>query len=249
MTHLTPRILAAALLLAPLSAAAAECSAQSGDRRVPLLELYTSEGCDSCPPADRWLSELPGRGFTVNHVVVLAFHVDYWDRLGWVDRFGRAAFSERQRVANHRNNARFVYTPQLMLNGRDYRRSTFGDDLGKQLAELSTPAKATLKVNATSTPDHAAVKISTHAPDGAQTWIAIYENRLATEVRAGENRGKHLRHDFVVRELAGPLPTGDATHRFAVDPGWNKANLEIAAFVTHARTGETLQALALPLCR
>ena len=73
------------------AAPAAECTAASGERRVPLLELYTSEGCDSCPPVDRWVSELPARGYGRDRVVVLAFHVDYWDRLGWIDPYGRRA--------------------------------------------------------------------------------------------------------------------------------------------------------------
>src|SRR2546430_2171499 len=98
-----------------------ECTAMNDKRHIALLELYTSEGCDSCPPTDRWLSDLPSRGYRPNRVVVLAFHVDYWDYIGWRDSFAQARFSERQRLANARNAARVVYTPQLMLNGKDFR--------------------------------------------------------------------------------------------------------------------------------
>src|SRR5215218_3837153 len=101
---------------------AAECTATSARHRVPLLELYTSEGCDSCPPADRWISSLASRGYGSDRVVVLAFHVDYWDRLGWPDRFAQTRFTERQRAINDRNRSRVIYTPQLVLNGKDYRR-------------------------------------------------------------------------------------------------------------------------------
>src|SRR3569832_1871687 len=94
---------------------AATCNAVSGASRNSLLELYTSEGCSSCPPADRWLSHLPDDA----GVVPLAFHVDYWDRLGWRDPFAQAAFSQRQRARN--NGTGWVYTPQVMLDGKDYR--------------------------------------------------------------------------------------------------------------------------------
>jgi hypothetical protein len=243
------RALALIVFLSVLHAAAAECTAQSGERRVPLLELYTSEGCDSCPPTDRWVSALPARGYGPDRVVVLAFHVDYWDRLGWPDRFAQARFSERQRAVNDRNGARVIYTPQLMLNGKDYRRSMLGDDLARQLAQLDGP-KARLRLRATTAANRLSVNVvsETGAAD-AQTWIALFENALVTDVRAGENRGKRLQHDFVTRELKGPFAAGSATHSFTLDPSWNHENLGIAAFVSHARTGETLQALALPLCR
>src|SRR5688572_5754805 len=110
------------LCLATFSVAGAECSAVSAPNRVPLLELYTSEGCNSCPPTDRWVSALQGRDYAGSRVVVLAFHVDYWDRLGWPDRFAQPRFTERQRLINSRNRSRVMYTPQLVLNGRDYRR-------------------------------------------------------------------------------------------------------------------------------
>src|SRR6185436_18025460 len=136
-----------------------------------------------------------------------------------------------------------IYTPQLMLSGKDYRRGMFGDDLAKQLVQLATPATAKIRVSASTGSESAAVNITTESgPGDAQIWLAIFENGLATEVRAGENRGKRLEHDFVVRDLAGPLRVGTATHTIALDRGWNRAKLGIAAFVSDARTGETLQA-------
>lgn len=107
-------ILLACALFAP-AAHAATCSAASGPSRARLLELYTSEGCSSCPPAERWLSQLPPD----SGVVPLAFHVDYWDRLGWRDPFAQAAFSRRQRARNSKLG--WVYTPQVMLDGDDLR--------------------------------------------------------------------------------------------------------------------------------
>ena len=83
----------------------------------------------------------------------------------------------------------------------------------------------------------------------AQAWLALYENNLATDVRAGENRGRRLQHDFVVRDLAGPFPAGEFGHAFAVDSRWKHSDLGVAVFVHDARSGSPLQALAVPYCR
>jgi hypothetical protein len=246
----------AALLCAPAIAAAAQCSAASGERRVPLLELYTSEGCDSCPPADRWLSGLPARGYGSDRVVALAFHVDYWNYLGWTDPFAQQRFTERQRHVAARNQSRVVYTPQFTLNGRDFRRGALRDDFGERIAVFHRQQpKAALQLALAVAADSVAVSGTATVADAAEwplahAWLALYENKLSTEVKAGENRGKRLAHDFVVRDIAGPLPV-DAqgkvllAHRFAVDARWKRRDLSVAAFVQNARTGDVLQALAL----
>src|SRR6266446_1916594 len=113
--------LAACAALAPMTQAAQSCSARSGATVTPVIELYTSEGCNSCPPADRWLSALD-LGAPPARAVALAFHVDYWDRLGWRDRFGSAVFTERQHEQKSRRHAAFVYTPQVLLQGADFSR-------------------------------------------------------------------------------------------------------------------------------
>src|SRR6516225_4364306 len=104
-----------ATLAAGTFAADGGCRAASGPRAPAVVELYTSEGCSSCPPADRWLSALKDRP----DVVPLAFHVDYWDSLGWKDRFAQAQFSQRQNATQHTSGARFAYTPQVILDSRD----------------------------------------------------------------------------------------------------------------------------------
>lgn len=257
-----PQLVAAILMaLSASSAQAATCAAESGAQRVPLLELYTSEGCNSCPPTDRWVSELPRRGFTPERVVTLAFHVDYWNYLGWPDPFSRAQFSERQRMASLRNRARVVYTPQLLLNGRDYRRGAVFDDFGERLSALGRgPAPARIRMQMqTDGPSALGVTGTATVADaaargGAQAYLALYENNLSNDVSAGENRGKRLRHDFVVRELAGPFAVdtgGEARlrHHFSLDPRWKSGELHVAAFVQSERSGDVLQALASPVCR
>jgi len=250
-----------ALLMIVLPAAADPlCKASSGERRVPVIELYTSEGCDSCPPADRWVSELPARGFGPDRVVVLGFHVDYWDYLGWSDPFAQQRFSERQRAINARNGTRVVYTPQLLFNGKDYRRGLGRDDVAERISaanqraagatialRLTPPATVSLGVEV-----GVALK-SAVSPAQAQIFLALYENKLSNQVRAGENRGKHLKHDFVVRDLAGPFAAAagrrvEFRHTFEVAASWKASELSVAAVVQDPASGEVLQALALPVC-
>jgi hypothetical protein len=251
----------ALLALTATGAAAAQCAAESGPRRVALLELYTSEGCDSCPPADRWVSGLAGRGLTPERVVTLGFHVDYWNYLGWNDPYARPEYSARQRAASHRNKARVVYTPQLLLNGADYRRGALGDDLADRLGAVNQGEPgARIRLKLTAQPEGTLAAqgnaVVTHPAqrNGARAWLALYENNLSTEVKAGENRGKRLRHDYVVRALAGPFPVDPAgeaafNHRFRLDPRWKTADLALASFVQNENTGDVLQVLALPYCR
>lgn len=244
----------------PAGLRAASCTAESGARRVPLLELYTSEGCDSCPPADRWVSGLPSRGLPADTVVTLGFHVDYWNDLGWKDPYARPEFSVRQRAASQRNRARVVYTPQLLLNGKDYRRGVLKDTFADDVAALNrTPPRARISLTATFEPARAlSVRGRAYVHEDAErsdarVFLALYENRLANDVGAGENRGKRLRHDFVVRALAGPIPiardgTAALGQRWALEPGWKPANLGLAAFVQNERTGDVLQSLAMAPC-
>ncbi|MFP5418270.1 MAG: DUF1223 domain-containing protein [Gammaproteobacteria bacterium] len=223
------------------AAQAATCSATSPPTRTSLLELYTSEGCSSCPPADRWLSRLP----TDSGVVPLAFHVDYWDRLGWKDPFGNAAYSQRQRARNR--GMGWVYTPQVMLDGRDYR--DWHRSRAPQLSRTAAPVSLDLGLAVSPGQVDAQVSsrfASTHRRSDAQLFIALYENRLSSNVAAGENARRTLNHDHVVRVLAGPLAP-DARYRFALDPAWKTADLGVAAFMLDAQ-GATLQALARPLC-
>ncbi len=245
-------IVATLLALFTTPALAATCSAESGKSRVALLELYTSEGCDSCPPTDQWFSALPQRGYTPQRVLALAFHVDYWNYLGWKDPYAQAQFSARQSDASRRNKARVVYTPQLLLDGADYRRSLLGDDIGQRISKTQLPgAQISMSIDTSSQPRLRA-RIST-VTGTAQAYAVIYENNLATEVAAGENKGKRLRHDFVVRELHGPFAVTAATplaidQIIGRDRAWKAADLHAAVFVQDAVTGVALQALNLPWC-
>ena len=240
-------------------AASQSCETHSAATRVTVLELYTSEGCNSCPPADRWVSALPAKGFTPDRVIPLAFHVDYWDQLGWPDRMAKAQFSARQRMQAERNRASVVYTPQLLLNGVDYRSSFSDIRFGERVNELNRlPAAADLFLRQRPVISGVEVELDMRLTQRgtagvSQTYIAITENRLQSAIKAGENQGKLLQHDFVVRELAGPLPmdeTGSLHWKsaMALPPDWKRSDLALVAFVQDARSGDILQALHAPLC-
>lgn len=242
--------IAGLLILASPAWADTLCSASSGARHTALLELYTSEGCSSCPPADQWLASLPGQGLAPGDLVPLAFHVDYWDRLGWVDPFAQAAFTQRQRERNGRLG--WVYTPQFMLDGEDFRPS----NRKLQNALARSPALATLKLTLDrSDPRRWLTQLIADVPaptEAHQVYVALYENNLVSHIQAGENARRSLRHDFVVRKLVGPFALnarGQLQHNlaFALKPDWKPHDMGLAAFIQRA-DGRSLQALALPAC-
>lgn len=235
---------------------AATCAAESAEHRVAVLELYTSEGCNSCPPADRWLNGLQDRGFDARRVIPLAFHVDYWDYIGWPDRFAHPAYSERQRSIADRNNASFVYTPQFMFDGRDIRNPWAAGRLSEQLQPINSQ-RARLKLHLKHSTEAKAVRVSlvitNNAAQSANVYVALFENGLHSEVKAGENAGKKLYHEFVVREFSNAVsvaPGKTLTRHFKLDlpPHSKPPRLGLAAFAENAVSGATLQAMSVPLC-
>jgi hypothetical protein len=248
------RFLLAAFFLLPGLATAAQCTARSGPGTAALVELYTSEGCSSCPPADRWLSTLSSR--PSSSVVPLALHVDYWDYIGWKDPYAKREFSLRQRKFTQLQRMAFVYTPQVMLQGRDFRgwgSTVFDEAVAKINAQ---PAKANLKLailrtDANGLEVEAAAEL-VQASAAADLYLAAYQSRLESRVNAGENRGRLLAHDYVVLQWEGPfaLPASSLVERrkLALLPGAAPAHSGVAAFVQDRRTGEVLQALLRSTC-
>lgn len=249
--------LAGLLAVAGARAEPRACSAASGPGTAALVELYTSEGCSSCPPADRWLSALRAGGLAPDRLVPLGLHVDYWDYIGWRDPYARPAFSARQRELAAIARSRVVYTPQVVLAGRDYRGWSSRPRFADAVAALNaTPARARIALALTAAgADTAEVRAAAAVParelrENAALYVALYENGLTSRVGAGENRGATLSHDFVVREWWGPFAfTGPA--ELAVERPLAATRLArggVAAFVQDRRTGDVLQALALPAC-
>lgn len=234
----------AGLTCAAQTQAAPTCSARSAATVTPVVELYTSEGCSSCPPADRWLSQIKS-GPTV---VALAFHVDYWDRLGWKDRFASAAYTRRQAQTQASSGARFSYTPQVLINGADR------PDWLRATVAATGAAAAAIDVQLTREGDRitAVVAPSPTAPARLAAYWAVTEQGHVSVVKAGENDGATLRHDHVVRDYrpvaawsskagapAGALQFDLAT---AVDPAHPR---EVNLVVVDADTGRPVQAVKL----
>jgi len=254
-------LLAALWAAAPPATHADQCAFHSGAHRVSVLELYTSEGCSSCPPADRWLSSLPQRGIGPGAVVPLAFHVDYWNGLGWPDRFSQARFGQRQRDVAARNRGRQVYTPQLILDGRTLRPGSLPDDLNDRLRSINAePANAMIYAGVVRQPGALQVAADADvfayaARANADVWIAAFENGLSTKVARGENAGALLNHDFVVRDLVGPFPIPRDGRRHVEQSiqtarDWDLRRTGLAIFVQDRNSGEVLQATAMfPLCQ
>jgi hypothetical protein len=252
----TAGFLALAMALTPGTALTAPvCQARSGSATGALLELYTSEGCSSCPPADRWFAALSAQA-DPQLISLLAFHVDYWDEIGWPDRFARHAYTERQSRRVRVGGSTTVYTPQVMLSSRLDLRWFKPEQVSTALTEvLRTPAQVELRMSAQPMPGHWRVGLQASAmgssPSGGRMYLALYENGLSSVVKAGENAGVTLRHERVVRGLWGPypVPKAGAMRYLNVTPAKNSrlANLGLTAFVQDERTGATLQALSLPL--
>lgn len=196
------------LLLAGIALAgegSAACKVQSG-HLLPLLELYTSEGCSSCPPADRWLSGLARAPIDA---VPLAFHVDYWDDLGWKDRFASPLHARRQRARVQMAGGRIVYTPQVML-GQDVQVKWTDAEALAAAATAAVLQPAHLDATLTARRDGRDLEVALSAGGlPGRDWTvqyAIYADGLSSTVTAGENRSLVLRHDRVVLAMRGPWP-------------------------------------------
>lgn len=202
-----------------------------------LVELFTSQGCSSCPPADRVLAQLEKeRASSEAEIVTLSLHVDYWNRLGWKDEFSQKAFSERQNGYAERFKMDAVYTPQMVVDGETQFVGSNLDTARKAIADAAKTKKAAIEI--TNANDKLTVKISDAPPhEDAYVWLAVAEDDLQTDVRRGENAGEKLTHISVVRELKllGTLAASDKTFAaespLQFDAAWKKANLKFVVFV------------------
>jgi len=202
-----------------------------------LVELFTSEGCSSCPPADRVLSRLEKEQSNADaQIITLAFHVDYWNYLGWKDEFSQKHFSDRQNGYAARFNMDSIYTPQMVVDGET---QFVGSNLGtaqKAITDSAKNQKANVEISNAS--DKIKVKISDlPAHDESYVWLAVAEDDLKTNVRRGENVGKTLDHVSVVREMiliGNLLPaakTFESETALQFNSAWKKENLKFVVFV------------------
>jgi len=233
--------------LISLSAYAAEpIEISSGDRQTAVVELYTSEGCSSCPSADRWLSRLIETPSDEVNVLALAFHVDYWDYLGWKDRFSNADYTRRQRHLGANNLQRTIYTPEFFVNGMEARGTN--NILGK--IQQANQQQAPLELNLIISRDESGLVLELHSPGDRDTIgqihhrYLVYENDLSTEVKRGENSGETLHHQQVVRYMSpAQILNQKNQHLIPIDPDWNPQKIGVAILVTSPGDKHYLQAV------
>ena len=183
-------ILPALALLVTASAAAGNLTLNSGTKQVTLLELYTSQGCSSCPPAERWFNEYMDDEDLWTRVIPMAFHVDYWDYIGWKDIYATPAYGERQRDYARAGRARTVYTPGLFTNGREWRGWTLRLDPRASDRESGNLAVEIADGQLRAEFPAAKAPLDLH--------VALLGAGLETPVERGENRNRTLRQEFVV---------------------------------------------------
>lgn len=220
------------MLSTALAVQAADYVFESGPQQTHLLELFTSEGCSSCPPAEAWLSKLKAEPRLWKDFVPLAFHVDYWDRLGWRDPFAAKEWTTRQYqyAANWKGDS--VYTPGFVLDGRELRERNVPVSSDKKVGVLKLSVSRD-KVLAEFKPANNEVK-------NVILHVAMLGFDLTTKVTAGENSGRDLRHDFVVLSLTNEkMPDGKAEIDLSVDPHAGA----IAAWISASNQIEPIQAV------
>jgi hypothetical protein len=217
-----------------LSQSAGSCSAQSTAQPPAVVELYTSEGCSSCPPADQWASKLKGR----SDVLALAFHVNYWDKLGWPDRFANAATTERQHLLQRAMGTAYVYTPQVVVNGRDQR--------GWSSASLPRLPDSAINVGLVREGNSVRATVGGAPSQRLAGFWAVLEDGHASRVKSGENAGETLAHDHVVTLYKPVAEWSAAEQKFTLElPAATSKSRRIAFVVTDSSGARPLQAVAL----
>jgi len=233
-------------------------TAKATKRTPVIVELFTSEGCSSCPPADKILASLDrSQQIETADVIVLSEHVDYWNRLGWTDPFSKAQFSNRQNEYSQFFKRNDVYTPQMVVDGTT---EFVGGNAGKAIESIEAAAKGTkgdLTIEVVKNEKNAvelSVKIANlpklSAGDSAIVLLAVTEDKISTNVSRGENAGETLPHSGVVRYLQNiGSVSGDKAFAptLVLQKDWKQNNLNVVAFVQETNSRKILGAVKIKL--
>lgn len=216
---------------------------QSSETQTSLVELYTSEGCSSCPPAEKWFSSLKASPGLWKDFVPIAFHVDYWDYLGWRDPWSSKVFTDRQHAYARDWRSDSVYTPGLVLNGKEWRSWSRSKSIPP-----STTKAGVLKVTSTDFRNWDVTFFLTASSGGTyEAHAALLASGLTSDVKAGENNGRHLEHDFVVTRLKPCLLRADRNQaqgriELELTKGGPAKSSALVVWITHSGKLEPLQA-------
>ena len=235
-------LFAAAIALMALPAAAEE-------RPPTVVELYTSQGCSSCPPADAFLGELAGR----EDILALSFHVDYWDYIGWKDPYASPAHTDRQRRYSRRFGRRYVYTPQMVIQGMAEEIGSDRRKVLKRIGEAAEAVRVPVRLGHGAKRDTITISIPRAATNDyaydVTVWLVIYDRSHETAVKRGENRGRTIRNSNVVRGLRRVARwRGEALETKASLAEFAEANGDVCAVLLQSRrTGRIVGAARLAL--
>jgi hypothetical protein len=240
----------------------AQGSSANAGRKPVLVELFTSEGCSSCPPADALLQTLlakqPVHGA---EIVALEEHVDYWNRLGWIDPYSSAKWTERQSAyaAKFGNDA---YTPELVVDGRVNFVGSNAREAEREIEKASLETQTAITIAPKESDQNGSKNFSisvariegAEAGDAAEVWLAVTEDGLRSSVSAGENEGRVLNHIATLRSLRkigvaemNAASSYSGISQVKLDPRWNAANTRITVFVQGSRSREILGAASIPI--
>ena len=258
MKHVSALVAGCICCVALPARAGTGCEVASGPGTAALIELYTSEGCSSCPPADRQLSDLgklQGKAGNGVALVPLGLHVGYWDQIGWKDVFAQKAFETRQAQLANGGKGGFVYTPQFFVNGKELRNWRGGlSDAIHRANQTPAQARVTLKWRQGPGNTLQVEANGTAAETGGERalFVAISESGLVTKVLRGENSNATLKHDDTVRDWAPPVKLVNGRARLErqmnIPPDWKPQNLNVVAFIQDLSTGAVLQSVSTASC-
>ncbi len=225
-----------------------------------LVELFTSEGCSSCPPADRFLQKLDGQPIQGAEMIVLSEHVDYWNHIGWKDPYSASFYSQRQSTYAKRFGLDSVYTPQMVVDGTSEFVGSNSDQADKAFRKALGVPKIPVRLSSISA--DASNTLHAHLETGAldssfgsreaEVYVAVALNRAESQVSAGENSGHRLTHVSVVKSLTriGALKQGQVLAQdvqLKLEPGSDSRSLRLIAFVQEPRQGRVLGAASMPV--
>ena len=245
------------LFVSPFVAHADTWQAESGERQIALLELFTAEGCGLCPAADRWVHQLPDKGIDESNLIVLGFHIDYLnDEKGWVDKFARLSYSDRQRQLARINLYQTIYTPEFVLSGEvvhTWRKHII--DVIQVVNKISPDAAISLSALQQQDSLIINTKIAVTGDENrkfSQLYLAVTENNIISKVSGGDNAGATFNHQNLVREWLGPFTldgsgVSEVSQQLKIHPEWDLEQMNIVALVQNLDDGFVLQALKLPL--
>jgi len=228
--------------------------------RVVVVELFTSEGCSSCPPADALLKKLSEQQSVPGvQIVALEEHVDYWNHLGWKDPYSASEFSQRQSDYAQVFGTDGVYTPQMVVDGQNQFVGSRSSAAREAIQKAANQPKAeiALVAGANTSPDKLVFEVQVKSLGGVsprgetELWVAVTEKGLQTDVKAGENSGETLKHAAVVRSLRKIDTLRDPAGynrqiQLAIEPGWKKENLAVVAFLAEKGSHKIIGAAATP---